>query len=302
MSKWTVPQLLDKAEECLDAFQPDLALNFCKKALEMESNNVLVQQTIASVYIELGLVEQAVSHLQKALELEPESGYSKFLTLGQISNGQQALQFYKRGFEIFQNEKDKYKLSQIEFDHRLASILCSQAELFMTDLCMEENAEAECENLLLKSKEICGQEPEVYKLLSDLRMAQCRDEEAKEEILNCLNLFISKEPGSPEFPSFDLRASLARNCIELQLYQDAYNLLTLLVREDDEHLINYYLFSLTCFNLGLKAECLEYSSCIIEKLEKFPDPELNEAVIELQEKAQLLSEEIDVIEDQSESD
>lgn len=199
MTKWNVLDLLAKVDEHLDKFEPGLALKFCKKALEMEPNNIIALQSIASVHIELGAISEAVKNLQKAVEIEPESGYEKFLALGQISSGQEALNLYKRGYKAFLNESDIYNLTQDEIQHKLASILCSQAEIFMTDLCMEDNAEEECEKLLLEAKGICGKEPEVFRLLSDLRLAQCREEDAMKEISNCLILFRDRDPSSPLF-------------------------------------------------------------------------------------------------------
>jgi tetratricopeptide (TPR) repeat protein len=297
-----VLDLLAKVDEYLDAFQPDLALNFCKKALDMEPNNPIVLQSIASVYIELGEINKAEEHLQKAIQIEPGSGYEKFLALGQISGAQTALNLYKRGAKIFQSENSVYDLTQNEIQHKLASILCSQAELFLTDLCMETNAEEQCEKLLLEAKKICIEEPEVYGLLSDLRLAQCRDNDAIEEILNCINLFRDKDPNSLDYPSFDLRSSLARNCIELQLYQDAFDLLLCLVEEDDEHLLNLYLLALACYNLGFKSDCLDGCSILLTRLKKAPDVELTDATLELQEKSQALDEEMNSDSHQTEDD
>ena len=291
--KWTVLDLLSKANDLLDTFQPDVALTFCQKAFDQEPGNVLVLQTLASILLELGQVEQARTHLLTSLDVEPQSGYEKFLALAQISEGMEALHYYQKGFGVLKGEREVYEMSQEEGDGKLASILCSQAELWMTDLCMEEGAEQECEKALTEARALAPREPEVLRLFSDLRMVQCRPEDAKVEALACYHAFADMDLTAPQYPSFDLRTALARNFVELECYEEADQLLQVLLQEDDEHLMNLYLFAMVCYFLQHRDECLEACATMLKRLEKDPNAELLEATTELQEKASALPEEMD---------
>ena len=47
--------------------------------------------------------------------------------------------------------------------NQICATQCSIAELYLTDLCFEENAEAECQAALLRAAEVDQGSPEVWK-------------------------------------------------------------------------------------------------------------------------------------------
>ncbi|KAJ8305543.1 hypothetical protein KUTeg_016088 [Tegillarca granosa] len=70
--KYTVEQLLEKAEDCIDRFEYELAQKFCQRALEIDPDNVQVLETTGTLLLELGNTEsakQAAQCFQKGIEL-----------------------------------------------------------------------------------------------------------------------------------------------------------------------------------------------------------------------------------------
>lgn len=57
---YSVEDLLQKADECIDSFQLDLACKFCEKAQQIEPNNVHVLDTLGPLLLEIGDTDKAI--------------------------------------------------------------------------------------------------------------------------------------------------------------------------------------------------------------------------------------------------
>lgn len=73
------------------------------------------------------------------------------------------------------------------FRHKLASAQVTVAELYLTDLCFEENAEAECEAYVTKALQLTGPDGEpmvdALQTAANLRLSQRRKADARQLIL-----------------------------------------------------------------------------------------------------------------------
>ena len=77
----------------------------------------------------------------------PNQGHAKFFSLAQLFSGQESLDIYKQGILILQDvlsQMDQESNEAKEARKELSNSFCSVAELYMTDLCDKEEAEAEC--------------------------------------------------------------------------------------------------------------------------------------------------------------
>ncbi|RXN30377.1 putative assembly chaperone of rpl4 [Labeo rohita] len=118
--KYTIDQLIEKTEESIDNFDFDMARLYCQRALEIEPTNLTLLDMMGNICAELGDIEKAkeisFTHTSltalyvylKAVELSPEEGHSKYMYLGQIHTGMEAVQYFSKGTEVMLNAMDKH--------------------------------------------------------------------------------------------------------------------------------------------------------------------------------------------------
>lgn len=143
--------LLAQAQKALDDCHPDLARKFLLRALENEPQNVGILEALGVTEMEgmtaAGEAEEeervgecalkARDYFLQAANLSPGEGYEKFLYLGQLSEGREALEYYGKGVEILEGllkevegqGDDEEKIIR----RKLSEALCSMTEIYMTD-------------------------------------------------------------------------------------------------------------------------------------------------------------------------
>ena len=70
----------------------------------------------------------AVEALRRAVTLDPESSFPKYITLGQLTAGEESLKYLTKGIELLKKESPDDKRG-------LSKAYCNIGELYMTDLC-----------------------------------------------------------------------------------------------------------------------------------------------------------------------
>lgn len=128
----------------MDSFDFEMAGLFCQRALEVESTNLQALDMLGHICSELGDTSKAkgisfmqvsfshvhvsnpvillkhyyifegwaslTSYLQAflhAVELSPDVGHSKYMYLGQIHTGQEAVDFYTKGIQVLLSALEK---------------------------------------------------------------------------------------------------------------------------------------------------------------------------------------------------
>jgi tetratricopeptide (TPR) repeat protein len=163
------------------------------------------------------------------------------MTLGQLSDHNNALKYYTKGIELFNRELDNTNdyITKKKLLDSISSANASLSELYMnSDLCYEKNAEQKCEEYLKKGLECNPDSLDVLIQLSNLRILRCRDNEAlqfMERIYNYIQLCLDR---LDEFPSEDLLANLAKNYSELEQYAKAIKIYDILIKMNDENVID----------------------------------------------------------------
>lgn len=149
--------------------------------------------------------QEAIEYLKQACDLEPSTGFEKFMYLGQVldacGRAREAEAAMRTGVEILRREND----AQNSNDEFLTSALCSLAELLMglihddddmMDACyasasaLPELSEVEAllEQAITSSS---GKSPEPLQCMCGLRVLQGREEEALELLKASLTLWRS---------------------------------------------------------------------------------------------------------------
>ncbi|KAI7806733.1 putative UPF0661 TPR repeat-containing protein C16D10.01c [Triplophysa rosa] len=185
--KYTVDQLLEKTEERIDNFDFDMARLFCQRALDIEPTNLSILDMLGNICAELG----DVCVFLKALELSPEEGHSKYMYLGQIHTGMEAVRYFSKGIELMLNTMDKLSNEASAFGAAafpsdgditkkdVSVAFCSIAEIFFTDLCMEEGAADRCKEALDKALHYDEHNPEALQLMASYLFSIEKTEEGR---------------------------------------------------------------------------------------------------------------------------
>lgn len=276
--------LVERAEHALATLQPELAVKFYERALEATPDATAVMDALAELLIGLGESERAKGLLERSAKLAPESGPSKWLYLGQMSTGWQALQHFSKGAELLKAELSARRRVGMEAGedvdnetyaimNQVVSAQCSIAELYLTDLCFEDDAEGRCQVALDEAMRMdVGGSPEVTQALANLRLSQengeeaadlmletvrrlnaCQQEDYEEDIEDEGEKGREGERGLP-LPNLMFRVQTAKLLLECQTFKTgkkcakrAIKILEACKCEDDENMEVWYLLGVAYF-------------------------------------------------------
>ncbi|KPI36696.1 uncharacterized protein AB675_10013 [Cyphellophora attinorum] len=218
---------------------------------------------VAETYLALGDTQSATTHFEAAVRLDPEGqiiSADPLCNLAQLCDegGTKSIEYFERGCEVLRNEIRGLKaLQQADEDGdedtlltdmkqaQLADVLCGMAEVYMTDLSWEADAEQKCEAYVTEALAIC---PEAYSAgtlaaLANVRISQERIDEAREALRRSLAVWedIPAEIESDSRPDFASRISLSRLLMEVGMLDEAMGAIEGLLGEDDESVETCYL-------------------------------------------------------------
>ena len=263
-----IDQIIADARALLQFSQSEKALELLTPNFESNSSSVPFLQIFGETLLENNDLENAYDVLIRACELDPtgDQGTEKFLYLGQIIGGSDGLKYLDNGLnklsvQLHAINEDKgeddnilVELSKVYetkeqlqkyFIKKLNQGIFAKIEIWMTDLCMEPEAEDQCNDLIAYSLDLDNQNPEALSLLSSIRISQQRVNEAKEALKTSWTLFQDKKTkleeaanklqtdseGKDQPDSFEVGLeymeliqpllTLARFAIELELYEIA---------------------------------------------------------------------------------
>ncbi|KAK6455495.1 uncharacterized protein RJT20DRAFT_128749 [Scheffersomyces xylosifermentans] len=282
-------EVVAKARALLQSSQADKALELLAPQYETNGENVIFLQIFGETLLENNQLEDAYNVLVKACELDPQaeqvSGTEKFFYFGQIVGGQDGINALDIGLQRLQYQLQLLEGEQGEQDAALVELaklyttkqqlrtylikklnqgIFAKIEIWMTDLCMEEEAEQQCNDLIDFSLSLDPQNPEALSLLASIRISQQRNDEAKESLLKSWELFKEKKTKledaanelqngaseDEEKDSFEVGleyveliqplSTLARFAIELELYDTAITIASNTQDINDSILESYY--------------------------------------------------------------
>lgn len=251
-----------KAEECLDEFQLEQSYQFVRQALDIQPENLRALDIMGAVQLEMGNVESAKQVYQKLIEIAPNEGFNKYMCIAQLSDGLDAVHYYQKGIEIMISEYNKQEPEQAianeEDDNEpritksdISTAFGSIAELYLTDLCMEEKANEACKLYLDKSLEYDPENPETLQLCASYWLSETNIDEARKCILKSLDLWLPKyikadeegfvDPSQVIPLTYDSRINTSRILTECDEYDKAIQVLEQLLDEDDEVVVVWYM-------------------------------------------------------------
>jgi len=261
------------------------ALTLLEKALKNDEKNTELLDLYAEVLINLDRPGDAKQVLFKSISIDPNHNGDKYMELAQLCEHKTAIELYLKGIQVYQN-KLSVKPDDQGIKSSIASGYAAAAELYMTsDLCNAPNAEELVENYLTNAISYDDSNCDALIQFSNVRILRCRDQEAvgfmdkilaKIENLSLDNLLES-------IPSLDILLNLAKNYVELEIFDKAVKVCDVLVQGNDECLEYWYLLAFSHFKLNNNAfamKCLKNLKKAKEKT-KTSDKEIEDAAEEL---------------------
>lgn len=305
-----IDQIIADARALLQFSQAEKALELLSPNFESNASNVSFLQIFGETLLENNDLQNAYDVLINACELDPngEKGTEKFLYLGQIIGGVDGIKYLDLGLNKLDTQlkairEDSGEEDQVLIElsklYKSKELLCgyitkklnqgifAKIEIWMTDLCMEPEAETQCNDLISYSLELDDQNPETLSLLSSIRISQQRVEEAKEALEKSWKLFQDKKTKLEEAAndlqkdsvensnsdSFEVGLeyieliqpllTLARFAIELELYDVAINISSN-SQDINENILESYYYEALANILAAKKSAFKTQSANVE--------------------------------------
>jgi tetratricopeptide (TPR) repeat protein len=279
--------LLIQAATLLQTSQPEDALVAARRALnllqpssEPTPASLPALNLIGEINVELGDPDAAREAFQAAVALDKDGekdGAEKFLWLAQLNEegGAESVRWFEKGVDVLKKEKEalegklvkKSDLLEVleEKKQKIANALCGIAEVYMTDLSWEEDAEARCEAAVTEAMMIAPESPEPLQTLASVRISQQRVDDAKAALTRSMSLWKELDVDDVKVPDYSTRISLSRLLMEAEMEDEAIEVLERLVGENDESVEAWY----------LGGWCLH----LLAEKQKSKDPEISTSVL-----------------------
>ncbi|KAF8796368.1 putative assembly chaperone of rpl4 like protein [Argiope bruennichi] len=252
--KQNIDALIDEAQSAIDSFTYDEAIEKLKDVLNSSPNHEKALEMLAGVYIEQSDWNEAQNLLKQCVTVSPDTGYTKYFSLGQLTDGEESVSFYQKGIEILQKELENCENLQPaeETDKKvlmkdLSNAYCSISETYMTDLCFAENSEQHCVSAIELAIQADPSNSEAHQCKANYHLVKEEFDEAKTAMEKSLSLWLPHHEALRDadteailnstevlIPSYDSRIQTAKMLIELEMFDQATNILDGLVEEDDE--------------------------------------------------------------------
>lgn len=237
-------------------------------------HELLALNILGQICIEAGEVEDARACFERAVALDEDGsrdertggGAEKFLWLAQLSEdgGRDSVGWFERGAQALRGQIQQLvdlpartaeqEAVLEERKRKLAGTLCGVAEVYMTDLSWEEDAEQRCEMLVTEATLVAPGLPETWQTVANVRISQQRIEDAREALTRSLEIWRDLPPQHEDVPDFPTRVSLARLLLEAEMEAESMEVLERLVSDDDESVEAWYLGGWSQFITGEKAK------------------------------------------------
>ncbi|XP_063054695.1 uncharacterized protein si:dkey-12j5.1 [Engraulis encrasicolus] len=275
--KYSVEQLLEKTEESMDNFDFKMARMFCQRALDIEPTNLEVLDMMGNIHAEMGEVDKAKQVFLRAVELSPDEGHGKYMYLGQIHTAQEAIQYFTKGIDIMIRALQTQTASAAVAEGAaamaseggpavcgkdVAVAFCSVAEIYFTDLCMEEGAADRCKEAIAKALEYDPHSSEALQLMASYLFSTQSMEEGKDYLKRSVSSWLpslkpqtettateEEEEDSQQsgLPPYESRITTAKLLTEAEEPEMAMEVLEGLLEEDDEVVQVWYLLGWVCY-------------------------------------------------------
>ncbi|KIX04252.1 uncharacterized protein Z518_07806 [Rhinocladiella mackenziei CBS 650.93] len=215
----------------------------------------------AEIQLALGDADSARTSFTRAAQMDPDGALvsaEPWLWLAQLceQGGKESISYFEKATEVLRNETEVLEDEEAtvmdqsarvldEKKAKLADALCAMAEVYMTDLSWEDDAEQRCETLVTEAVAVCPERLSagVMQTLASVRISQTRVDDARQALKRSLAIWkdIPLDVDDEARPDFATRVSLSRLLMEVEAETEAMAVLEGLTREDDQSVECWYL-------------------------------------------------------------
>ena len=134
---------------------------------QVEPANTSVVDALGGLLLDVGDVNGAMEMLQRSIHLAPNDNASKYMYLGQVQEGAEAVESFERGITIMQREVTRLESAaqtSSDFSERrqqldelrraLCSGHCAIAEVLLPDADTAEQIYTRCERALQQAQQV----------------------------------------------------------------------------------------------------------------------------------------------------
>ena len=225
--------LAESAEEKLAEMDAGGALKLVMQASELAGDDPVVLAVHGEVLLETGDVEAAIEALVASVAAsESEGGHARYMYLGQLHAGSDALGYYAEGISqmVHLLEEGVGEEGEDALRREISNGYASMADIFLTDTCEDDNAEEEAVRLASLAVEADPSNYEALQTLASIRISQCMNDEAETLLDASADLWSGLDEEDAPPPDFQLSA--AQLYIELGSYEKALTVLGSALRAD----------------------------------------------------------------------
>ncbi|KAI3638339.1 hypothetical protein MIR68_003950 [Amoeboaphelidium protococcarum] len=273
----SIDAMLVKAEDLLLQQEYETAILFAQPVVDQlqdgEEADITQLQSALEIRVqcemELHQYERAIQTWLRIIEHFPDN-FQAYLYLGQLHAGKQSVEYIEQGIQRCQQQliicsDDSLKL---ELQFYISNAYCSLVDIYMSDLCFEEDAEQRCNQYASSAIQSCESNPDAYMTMASLQLTIKNIDQAKQFLLKSVSLWIPQDilevcndissqdyqlmsPMS-DMPQYESRSSLVRQLMECELFDVALIVIESLLGENDVDLSVLHCKALTYWSMALQ--------------------------------------------------
>ena len=272
------------------------AIALYKSVIEQTPNDVAVIDALGELLLEVGDADNASHLFKRSIQLSPEDNPGKYMYLGQICEGQEAVELFERGIKIMEREYEAMLagstagavgggrapaaaaggaaagggMEEELAQHRsgLCSAYCSIAEVLLLDAADSEEIHERCRVALAAAQRWDETSPEPHQGLANLHLGRGEAGASLAALQQSLRLTEAFADDPVRRPSFGFRMGNAKLLLELGRWSDAVASFEALMREENEDVELWYMLALSQ-GLGGDAEaardCLQQALALLDR-------------------------------------
>jgi tetratricopeptide (TPR) repeat protein len=263
-----IEHLIEESTAYISCGNGSMAEPLLLKVLELQPGNTEALDLAGEMFAEMGEYSKAITAFEESIRLAPNENGQKYMSLGQLKLGKEALLLYQYGCTLFTNDPISLCLAKVAI-----------AEMYLTDLCLEPEAEQACIQALHEAYLANPTSIERMQTECSLYISQHKKEDAINLLLQVADRL------NTETQSLMFRTSTCRLLIELEQYVKAIPILEGIWQEEDENVEVWILLGLAHYHINNIEEARECYENAIQLLNLF----LNEDPLDTLFQAQLIS-------------
>ncbi|DBA84199.1 TPA: hypothetical protein ACH3X2_006267 [Trebouxia sp. C0005] len=289
--------LYDEAQQAMAQDNYEVARRKLQQAHQTAPQDMMILDAYGAFLAEAGPQRDGITILQEAVRQQPNEGFEKYMYLGQLLDGEDAVASIRKGIQILQWQVDTLGGDeQEEASEQLSGALCALAERLLGSGEELDSVAAECQQLLNRAGRIFPDSPEPLQVLASLKVEQQKPDEALQHLRESMQKWFPSlqrmladsdserdeeeeekdmdeddQDLDAQLPSFEFRFETAKLLIELdETTEKAVLILDSLIEEDDSVPNVWYMLAMCLLGGGqteAAAEALQHGQKLLRKQE-----------------------------------